>query len=216
MLGWYRNLRGTVDAAQSFRDDLEPHAERLANLSRRILDVGGVLGLVREYFRKETDYVSLDPSTDWLADEWDVLAPSFACIAAPLQFVRAVAESMPFADFVFDHVLLLFSLNHCDDAGRALAEAARVLKPGATLFLVLEDMEPTWWDVLGLDAAPHWANMRREVAVLKLRALLKGWPVQFDHVRLSEAAIHTSTDESLELKTRSWAGPYLTLELQRR
>ncbi len=49
-------------------------------------------------------------------------------------FVRALAEGLPFADRSFDAALSNGVLNLCPDKPRALAELARVLKPGAPLY----------------------------------------------------------------------------------
>ena len=51
------------------------------------------------------------------------------------RYLRADMHALPFAPRVFDTVLLLNALPYSDDAPRALAEAARVLRPGGTLLL---------------------------------------------------------------------------------
>lgn len=61
-------------------------------------------------------------------------------LAAPLpglSFVAAGAQAIPCADASFDLALMLKSLHHVPvpDMGRALAEAARVLRPGGHLYL---------------------------------------------------------------------------------
>lgn len=61
-------------------------------------------------------------------------------LAAPqerLEFVAAGAQSIPFPDAAFDVALMLKSLHHVprDAMGRALAEAARVLRPGGLLYV---------------------------------------------------------------------------------
>ena len=50
--------------------------------------------------------------------------------------VRALAAHLPFADGVADAVVIGGSLNEIGDAGAALAEAVRVLRPGGRLFLM--------------------------------------------------------------------------------
>ena len=49
--------------------------------------------------------------------------------------VRARAEALPFADESHDLVTLFDVVEHADDDGRVLEEAARVLRPGGTLLL---------------------------------------------------------------------------------
>ncbi|HEY0384538.1 MAG TPA: glycosyltransferase, partial [Pyrinomonadaceae bacterium] len=50
-------------------------------------------------------------------------------------FAVARAESLPFRDHSFDAVLFYAALIHLFDVDRALAEAARILKPGGLLYL---------------------------------------------------------------------------------
>jgi SAM-dependent methyltransferase len=54
-----------------------------------------------------------------------------------LDFIRAGAEAIPFADASFDGALMLKSLHHVPMGlmGQALAEAARVLRPGGWLYV---------------------------------------------------------------------------------
>jgi len=49
--------------------------------------------------------------------------------------LRAPAEALPFRDATFDVVYCFSTLEHVADAGRALAEMARVLRPGGALYL---------------------------------------------------------------------------------
>jgi ubiquinone/menaquinone biosynthesis C-methylase UbiE len=50
------------------------------------------------------------------------------------------AESLPFADAMFDNVLSVGAINHVNDPGKALREMARVVKPGG--FIVVADEVP--------------------------------------------------------------------------
>jgi len=54
---------------------------------------------------------------------------------------RAVAESLPFADSVFDYVLIVTTICFVDNARTMLKEAARVLRPGGTIVIGLIDRE---------------------------------------------------------------------------
>ena len=60
---------------------------------------------------------------------------------AQVQFCRAPAEALPFADNVFDCACISFGLRNFTDKDLALRELLRVLKPGAAL-LVLEFSKP--------------------------------------------------------------------------
>jgi SAM-dependent methyltransferase len=57
------------------------------------------------------------------------------------------AQELPLADASFDAAMLVSMLHHVEDRSRALAEAARILRPGGRLALFVfarEDMEELW------------------------------------------------------------------------
>ena len=64
----------------------------------------------------------------------DMLRVAAGAARGNASFVRALAEGLPFADRSFDAALSNGVLNLCPDKPRALAELARVLKPGAPLY----------------------------------------------------------------------------------
>jgi len=107
-----------------------------------VLDVGGGNGLVRAFLPGIDQYVSIDPSDDWLSADWRPVLQLFPGLPCRLDFVRGVGESLPFADQSFETVLLLFSLNHADDPARVVAETCRVLRPSGVALFALEDVEP--------------------------------------------------------------------------
>ncbi|ODC04212.1 bifunctional demethylmenaquinone methyltransferase/2-methoxy-6-polyprenyl-1,4-benzoquinol methylase [Terasakiispira papahanaumokuakeensis] len=59
-----------------------------------------------------------------------------------IRFVQANAESLPFPDNHFDCITIAFGLRNVTDKDKALADMARILKPGGRL-LVLEFSKPT-------------------------------------------------------------------------
>jgi SAM-dependent methyltransferase len=63
----------------------------------------------------------------------DMLRVAAGAARGKARFVRALAERLPFADSSFDAALSNGVLNLCPDKPGALAELARVLKPGAPL-----------------------------------------------------------------------------------
>jgi demethylmenaquinone methyltransferase/2-methoxy-6-polyprenyl-1,4-benzoquinol methylase len=75
--------------------------------------------------------------------------PSMLARAAAkgLETVESDAQRLPFADAVFDAVMLVSMLHHVEDPAAALAEARRVLRPGGHLALMVftrEDTEASW------------------------------------------------------------------------
>jgi SAM-dependent methyltransferase len=213
----YAELAGDREhSLLAWRSDYGPLAEYLEPLAGRILDVGGGNGIARHWLSPAAEYVSLEPSTAWLDQPWSRLADVFPCLAAPPPTVRGVAERLPFREATFDGALSLWSLNHVSEPGRALAEIARGLRPGGRLVVVLEDMAPTWADLLRGRYPTSGGRDRLRAARRRLWASLRGWPQQSDHVPLRESAVLRDARPWLELGGRAWAGAYLLLDLRRR
>lgn len=200
----------------AYHNDYGPFAPLLAGYSGRVLDIGGGNGLVRHFLPRGADYVSLDPSVDWLVvDAWQAVADEFPCLRQPLQFVRGFAEQIPFADGFFDGALAFWSLNHCVEPQQSLAELARVLRPGGRCLLVCDDVEPPWRDVVNRSYRdPRWSHSR--LAWEKSKALLLGWPLQPDHLPMRERDIVRWTRDPFRTRYRAWHGSYLAIELTRR
>jgi len=213
---WYRRLlTNPDDAAACFRQDYRPHARFLRSLAGVVLDVGGGIGIVREYLGPNVRYVSLDPSVAWLEPGWEVLSHAFPSLQAAFCFVRGVGESLPFRNSTFDSVLSLWSLNHVSDAAGVLQEMLRVLRPSGRLLIVLEDMPPRWQDFV---SRAYWrigaARTLRSLAALAQHSIMRRpWPVQADHIRIEESAIRQYP--ALEVLDRTWRAGYLTYELRR-
>ena len=88
----------------------------------RVLDAGAGEGMYRPLF-SAARYVAADLAVG--DPDWDYRALD----------VRTDLAVLPFPGGVFDHVLSTQTLEHLEDPAGFLREAARVLKPGGTLFL---------------------------------------------------------------------------------
>lgn len=88
--------------------------------------------------------VGVDPSAAMLA----------YAAARGIEVVQGVAEDLPFAADSFDHALVVTTLCFVDSPARMLAEAHRVLKPGARLVIGFIDRE----SALGRDYQAHQAE----------------------------------------------------------
>lgn len=95
-----------------------------------ILDVGCGTGrlpakLMADY--SQAHVAGVDPSTAMIKNA--VTSPG----VHRAHFAAAAAEHLPFADAVFDLVVITLSLSHWQDKAAGLAEIRRVMSPGATL-----------------------------------------------------------------------------------
>ena len=69
-----------------------------------------------------------------------MLAAAEDLVPAHVELRQGALEALPIGDAEVDVVLLVLVLHHVPDPARALAEAARILKPGGRLIVV--DMQP--------------------------------------------------------------------------
>jgi glycosyltransferase involved in cell wall biosynthesis/SAM-dependent methyltransferase len=88
----------------------------------KLLDIGCWLGELKDYLPAGLTYYGCDTV------EREEVRGAFP-------FVAAQAEHLPFEDNSFDAAVFYAVLIHVFDVDRALAEAARVLKPGGRLYL---------------------------------------------------------------------------------
>lgn len=214
--GWYADLLSDAETARNcFEYEFAPYADWFASLAGTVLDIGGGNGLVRHYLAPGVRYITLEPSTAWLRLDVQPIADAFPCLASLPCFVRGIGEYLPFADASFEAVLSLWSLNHVSEPGTVFGEAYRVLRPNGRFLIILEDMPPSWYDVLGHLAGG--SQLPPDFPRLKLEAALSGtgWPRQEDHIVIEEKQIRRWTQGKFRVARRKWVQRYLTFELQR-
>jgi len=145
----------TVARLVSYLDGREP---------RRILDIGCSTGfkavaLRRRFPRATVHAIDLDDDALALAR---LLDPA-------VEFQRAPAEHLPFADASFDLVVCLTTIEHVADVGAVIGELARVLAPGG--MAILEAPNYLW------PVEPHLGILMPPLApkpLLRLCATLQG------------------------------------------
>lgn len=100
----------------------------------RVLDVATGTGMVATALvrRYGCSVVGLDQSPDMLAGARAKLDAD-PRLAAQIELVRGVAESLPFEGIEFDHLTFTYLLRYVDDPGATLSELARVVKPGGRI-----------------------------------------------------------------------------------
>ena len=130
-----------------------------------VLDVGCGTGILTQALaRRSARAVGVDPAPRMVAKARENRADVSAT------YVVATAESLPFADSSFDAATASFTVHHWRDAGRGIAELARVLRSGGRLAIADMDLpSPARW-LLRLVGSPHAGWTRRELADLLYRS----------------------------------------------
>ena len=80
-------------------------------------------------------------------------------LAGLIRFTEGNAEALPFADEAFNCVYSVTVFEECD-AGRAIAEALRVVRPGGRAGLVVRALDmPQWWNLALPEPILHKVSM---------------------------------------------------------
>jgi ubiquinone/menaquinone biosynthesis C-methylase UbiE len=110
----------------------EMRRELLSEASGRTIDIGAGTGANLELYPPEVDLVMAEPDPHMAKQLRRKLAGS----ARQVEFVEAGAERLPFEDASFDTAVFTLVLCSVQDPRAALAEVARVLKPGGRMLFL--------------------------------------------------------------------------------
>jgi ubiquinone/menaquinone biosynthesis C-methylase UbiE len=123
-----RGLKATEDAGLR-----EARREVLSRARGRTIDLGAGTGVNIDLFPTEVGELALaEPDGHMLAK----LRPKLVSSTRGAEVVQAPAESLPFEDDSFDTAVFTLVLCTVPDPPAALAEAARVLRPGGSLLFL--------------------------------------------------------------------------------
>ncbi len=127
----------------------------LAGARGAVLEIGAGTGInLRHYPTGLKQLVLLEPG-ELMADRIDL---SRAPTGVPTRLERAPAEQLPFADDSFDTVVSTLVLCTVSNPARAVAEAARVLRPGGRLlFCEHVSADKGWRRAMQRRSARAWA-----------------------------------------------------------
>jgi len=222
MEDWYKELVASEDRELMLLEDYAPHRAFLGSLTGRVIDIGGGAGIAARFLRPDVDYVVVDPSELWESPEWVDFGQSFRAGGPEPKFVKASGETLPFPNSQFDAALSFWSLNHVSDPARCVAEMARVLKPGGIARLVVDDIEPSWRDLVVEGIPRIRARLTRakydaEIHCPLRRAIrLKAsgrWPRQDDHLPIAETDLRRWLGDDFRMSRRKWLMNSLTFDL---
>jgi len=126
-----RGLKATEDAGLR-----EIRREVLAGASGRTIDLGAGTGVNRELFPPAVTELVLAEPDEHMLKKLRAKLPQARGDAPVAEAIQAPAERLPFEDDSFDTAVFTLVLCTVPDPVGALAEAARVLRPGGKLLFV--------------------------------------------------------------------------------
>jgi ubiquinone/menaquinone biosynthesis C-methylase UbiE len=172
---------------------------------RTILDVGcGDGALASEFVRHGAIVTGLDADPAMIA----AARRQIEVDDTRLQLVEGRAESLPFPDNVFDRVLAVTVLCFVQDTGGAVAEMARVVKPGGRIVIGELGRWSTWAAyrrIRGWLGNPTWRAATFRSAA-QLRGLMRGAGLNTSEVRGAVFYPPTATAARLLASIDGWLG----------
>ncbi len=126
--GYDRFLAGTERAGLGRR-----RRELLAAAGGRVLELGAGTGHNLEHYPDAVTELVLTEPDEFMARR---LRRRAGAATRPVEVIEVAAERLPFEDASFDTVALTLVLCTIPDPAAALAEAARVLRPGGRLLFL--------------------------------------------------------------------------------
>ena len=169
------------------QDVLLPFRTRVAGAAEgRVLEIGIGSGLNLPFYGPGVkEVVGIDPSSALLAKA----AGAAAGVRLPVRLVQGSAEALTLDSSSVDTVVSTWSLCTISDAGRALAEVRRVLRPGGALLFVEHGRAPEpgvarWQDRLD----PLWTRIAGGCHLNRpMDIMMTDAGFQFDALRTSRA-----------------------------
>ncbi|MCU0311243.1 MAG: class I SAM-dependent methyltransferase [Acidimicrobiales bacterium] len=128
---WQRQF--TEGADPEYTEQILPIVAEWTRGYERVLEVGTGEGQVARHVVADGDgsrfVVGLDPTVNQIVEA--------RRRGGGVDYLRSGAEALPFADASFDAVVCCLVFEHIDDLDEALAEVARVLRPGGRFVFCL-------------------------------------------------------------------------------
>jgi len=133
---WGRFFSAAYDSLMKSTEEAgmrEIRSEALAEARGRTIDIGAGTGVNADLFPDDlAELVLAEPDEHMLKR----LRPKMAESGREVEVVQAPADRLPFPDDTFDTAVFTLVLCTVPDQAAALAEAARVLRPGGKLLFV--------------------------------------------------------------------------------
>jgi ubiquinone/menaquinone biosynthesis C-methylase UbiE len=123
-------------------------------LEEPILDVGGSIGLLREFLPVGAKYLVVDPFITVQDRISQMRRKAYNCLNTPLNFIAGLAEFLPVQSNTIQTVHMRSMLDHVQVVDLCLLEAKRVLQPGGQLIVGIT-IEGRPYGKSGVDLRPY-------------------------------------------------------------
>lgn len=129
--------------------------QTVKDVEGKVLEIGIGSGLNLPYYSsKVQELTGIDPHIEQSRPLW---SSSYKTHAFKLELMATSAESMPFDDHSFDHIVVTYSLCTIPNVADALAEMYRVLKPSGVLHFAEHGLAPdSYIKVVQYGIHPIW------------------------------------------------------------
>ena len=145
---WFAAVWDRLSATNERRFGKKIRPRIMEEMAGRVLEVGAGTGASFSYYPDDAQVVATEPDPHMLKRAEKRLAE----MNRPnIELRQAPAESLPFDDASFDHVLSTLVFCSVRDQSKALAEARRVLKPGGTF---------RFWEHIRNDDSRFWGTVQ--------------------------------------------------------
>lgn len=120
-----------------FKQEIENDSKiyEFFSLQEPILDVGGSVGLLREFLPESAEYIVVDPFVNVMDRLSENRKLAYSCLSRPLNFVGGVAEFLPIKSGSMQTVHMRSMLDHVQVVDLCLLEAKRVLRSDGLLLI---------------------------------------------------------------------------------
>jgi SAM-dependent methyltransferase len=140
-VGFYRKfvLPRLIPFAMSNKEVARCRSQIIPEARGRVLEIGIGSGLNLPFYSSQVVNVcGVDPSRELL----QMARKEAGSVAFPVELLNASAEELPVTSETIDTIVMTWTLCSIPDAGKALSEMRRVLKPGGQLLFVEHGLAP--------------------------------------------------------------------------
>ncbi|MCH7699022.1 MAG: class I SAM-dependent methyltransferase [Chloroflexi bacterium] len=145
---WFAAMWDRISASQERTTGTKVRPKIMGEAHGDVLEIGAGTGASFSYFPEDAQVIAIEPDPHMIERAHKRLAKLGA---VNIQLRQAAAESLPFDDDSFDHVVASLVFCSVDDQAKAFAEVRRVLRPDGTF---------RFWEHIRNDDSRFWGTLQ--------------------------------------------------------